>query len=97
MGKLSLLEISRKIRFNFKKRISSSHMVCPWTYHKYINPTHGFCSARQDIVGDNTECGAVVGLDWGWWLRVAHFVEDGTAGDCFTFVDVERAKFGFCC
>ena len=47
VGKLSLLEISRKIRFNFKKQISSSHMVCPWTYHKYINPNivyHLYCS-----------------------------------------------------
>jgi len=57
---------------------------------------HDFGSAGQNIVGDNTEGGAVVGLDWGWGLRVAHFVEDGVAGDCFTCVDVERAKFGFC-
>ena len=57
---------------------------------------HGFGSARQNIVGDNTEGGAVFGLDWGWRLRVAHFLEDGAAGDCFTRVDVERTKFGFC-
>ncbi len=58
---------------------------------------HGFGSARQNIVGDNTKGGAVVGLDWGWGLRVVHFVEDGVAGDCFTCVDVEHAEFGFCC
>ncbi len=27
---------------------------------------------------------------------MAHFVESGVAGDCFTRVDVERDKFGFC-
>ncbi len=53
--------------------------------------------AGQDIVGDNTKCGAVVGLNWGWGLRVAHFVKKGLAGDGFTCVDVEHAKFGFCC
>ena len=57
---------------------------------------HGFGLARQNIVGDNTEGGAVVGLDWGWGLWVAHFLEDGVAGDCCTLVDVERFKFDFC-
>jgi hypothetical protein len=53
VGKSSLLEISRKIRFNFKKRIFSSPMVCPWTYHNYINPKTLLCrSSHQTTVAE---------------------------------------------
>jgi hypothetical protein len=47
-GEIVSFEISRKICFNFKKRISSQDMVCPWTYHNYINPNSAFVNTDVD-------------------------------------------------
>jgi hypothetical protein len=58
---------------------------------------HCFSAASWDVVGDNTMCCAVVGLDGCGRLLVAHLFEEVLHGDCFTGVDVQGTKFGFGC
>jgi hypothetical protein len=39
---------------------------------------HGAGASLADGRIDDTVGGGVIGLDWGWWLRMAHFDESGT-------------------
>jgi hypothetical protein len=61
--------------------------------------SHGHCfsAAWLDVVGDDTMCCAVVGLDGCGRLLVAHLFEEVSHWDCFTGIDVEGIKFGFNC
>ncbi len=58
---------------------------------------HCFSTAWLDVVGDDTMCCAVVGLDGCGRLLVAHFFEEVSHWDCFMGVDVEGTKFNFGC
>ena len=51
----------------------------------------------MDVVGDNTMCCAIVGLDGCGRLLVAHLFEEVSHWDCFTGIEVEGTKFGFSC
>ncbi len=58
---------------------------------------HCFGAASLDVVGDDTMCCSVVGLDGCGRLLVAHLFEEVLHGDCFMGVDIQGAKFGFGC
>jgi hypothetical protein len=58
---------------------------------------HCFSVAWLDVVGDDTMCCAVVGLDGCGRLLVAHLFEEVSHWNCFTGIDVEGTKFGFGC
>ena len=49
---------------------------------------HGLCASWLDVVVDNSECCAVVGLDWSLGLFVAHLCEELAHGYGFAGVDV---------
>jgi hypothetical protein len=56
-----------------------------------------FSAVWLDVVGDDTTCCAIVGLD-GWGrLLVAQLFEEVSHWDCFMGVDVEGTKFSFGC
>jgi hypothetical protein len=56
---------------------------------------HCFCLLRLDVIIDDAECRAVVGLYWHWGLLVSHFFKCVSLGDGLTGVDVQCTKFGF--
>ncbi len=58
---------------------------------------HCFSAAWLDVVGDETMCCAIVGLDGCGRLLVAYLFEMVSHWDCFTGNDVEGTKFGFGC
>jgi hypothetical protein len=58
---------------------------------------HCFSAALLDVVGVDTMCCAIVGLDGCGRLLVAHLFEEVSHWDCFTGVDVEGTNFGFGC
>ncbi len=58
---------------------------------------HCFSAAWLDVVGDDTMCCAVVGLDGCGNVLVSHLFEEVLHGDCFMGVDVEGAKFSSGC
>ncbi len=58
---------------------------------------HCFSAAWLDIVGDDTICCAIVGLDGCGRLLVANLFKELSHWDCFMGVDVEGTKFGFGC
>ncbi len=58
---------------------------------------HCFSAAWLDVVGDDTMCCAVAGLDGCGRLLVSHLFKEVFHGDCLTDVDIEGTKFGFGC
>jgi hypothetical protein len=56
---------------------------------------HCFCVTRLDVVVDDAEGRAVVGLHRGGRLLVSHFFEDLSLRNGLTSVDVQCAEFGF--
>jgi hypothetical protein len=58
---------------------------------------HCFSVVWLDVVGDDTMCCAVVGLDGCGRLLVSHLFEEVSHRDCLTGVDIEGAKFDFRC
>ncbi len=58
---------------------------------------HCFSAAWLYVVGDDTMCCAIVGLDGCGRLLVAHLFKEVSHWDCFTGVDVEGTKFSFSC
>ena len=49
----------------------------------------------MDVIIDDAECCAVVGLYRRWGLLVSHFFECMLLGDGLAGVDIQRTKFGF--
>jgi hypothetical protein len=45
-------------------------------------------SSGEDVVSDNAEGSAIVGLDGGGWLLVSHFLEKSATRDGFASIDV---------
>jgi hypothetical protein len=58
---------------------------------------HCFCSPRLYIAVGYPTCCAVVGLNGSTRLDVAHFCEELAHWYCLARVDVQCAKFSFCC
>ena len=56
---------------------------------------HGFGAFGLDVVVDDSQCCGVVGLHWGGWLLVAHFLEALTLWDGLARVDGQCTKLGF--
>jgi len=54
---------------------------------------HGFGSALNNCVGDDTNCTFVVELEWGWALLVTHFCECGAHRSCIFGVDLAGSGF----
>ncbi len=61
--------------------------------------SHVHCSSAVwlDVIGDDTMCCAIVGLDGCGRLLVTHLFEEVSHWDCFMGVDVKGTKFGFSC
>ena len=46
------------------------------------------------VSGEDSVVGCAVGLDWGWWLQVAHFDEVRADGNSLLAVGEDRSSFG---
>jgi hypothetical protein len=69
-------------------------LVAAKPMESHVDP---FSAAWLDVVGDDTMCCAIVGLDGCGRLLVTHLFKEVSHWDCFMGIDVEGTKFGFGC
>jgi hypothetical protein len=59
---------------------------------KPVKPhVHGICALWLDVVVDDSQCSAVVGLNWSLGLFVTYLGEELVHGYCFLGIDVKGA------